>query len=120
MEKLDKEKEGVLIIGTPLYPDLTLEKLRKIIEDLFNDRKTRDYFNSMDLFYQRLSPENRKIFDEALLNEANNWKIFEPKVIKNEVLKEKIVIPQLKPKIITTGKIRNKNTHLIKKKKRKR
>lgn len=125
MEGLDKEKDGVLIISTPLYPKLTLDKLKQIIIEVFNQPRVKNKFNQIERLYENMSPENRKLFDDALINA---YPISEDQIKFREkqehnlfyTLKSKEIIPQLKPKLIGTGKIRNKMLHLKPKKKRKK
>src|SRR6478736_1370732 len=53
------------------YPDLTIEKLRKVIEDVYNEPHIAKHQEAIDRMYQNMSPEARVQFNDALRAEFN-------------------------------------------------
>lgn len=124
MEGLNEDKRGV--IGTPLYPNLTLEKLREVLNEILN-KPREPQMNIADMMkYQ--SPEAQEAFHKAIIESANNWTIKENPMdttgeyyAQSELHKEIYEKAKQKFEQSSTGKTRKKNTHLTpKKKKRKR
>lgn len=119
MEGLNEDKRGV--IGTPLYPNLTIEKLREVLNEILS-KPREPQMNLVDMMkYQ--SPEVQEAFHKALMESANNWTMDKHQIEAIEALEANSYVDNFTKKepIEGTGKTRKKNTHLTpKKKKRKR
>lgn len=123
MEELDKSKDELLVIGTPSYPNLTLEKLKEIIEEVYNQPRIKNEFDWIERMYQNMSPENKKLFNEALRQQAG-LKVL-PKIHEDSVIPKYIKYTIPTPNHINgfNKQINNKTkvtNRIIKKKKRKR
>jgi DNA-binding MarR family transcriptional regulator len=124
---------GTLIILKPMendndliknpYGTLTLKKLKAVIEEIFSDGIIARKQDQTDRMYQNMTPEGRQLFNDALKAQFDKQTEQELGLFRNrdiKIIKDKTVIPQLDNKIMSTGKTRKNNNHLIPKKKKRK
>lgn len=56
------------------YDNLTLEKITEIINEIFNKEENKRFFNDLNNYYNRLSDEEKIVFDIEFKKQVENFK----------------------------------------------